>query len=180
MIMRTDYWEYINPEQEIKKAYLIPDWPEKKKIAVSHKNSANSCIECDKIIPLKERYVLYQGLLAVVKNVLSGVFAVQFLYEENKEPTAYFELCLKCNQGWTKVIEILRKKQEFRAIIVFGLLREAIQFLFDEGYITNLEVHRNGWVDICPEAETLTEEDKTLVEKEKSLSQMQIHSSPLL
>lgn len=181
--MRTEYWEYLDSKQGPKKAYLIPDWPEKKGNAVSHKNSNSCCFECDKIIPPKERYVLYQGSLADVKNEQSGVFAMHFLHEEDKiekEPTAHFKLCLKCNQEWRKVIEILRKKREFRAIIVFSLLEEAIQFLFDQEYITKLEVHRNGWTDICPEAETLTETDKTLIENEISLSQMRRYSSPLI
>lgn len=126
---------------------------EERKARKEHK-----CVECREKIPAGTLYWHFVGK-----------------WDSNGRGSEFlaWDACLECEEGWTRLLQIFRDNGKREAMIIYGLLFEAVQDAFDAGYLKAQDSLVQAWLDI-PESE------EKISEERMALSQMKRYSCPLL
>jgi len=130
----------------------------------------HECCECERKIKIGEKYSYFVG------GWYEGYYG-NFFHA--------YKTCLECEKDWDEILEVFSKNGEYEACCVFGLLSEAIQDAFDEGFLEEDDRLVKEWLGIEPEVpeadvENLSPEERDDHERREAAAQMMVHSAPLL
>jgi len=119
----------------------------------------HECCECGRTIKIGEKYSYFVGCWN------------DYYYNCGNQFGAY-KTCLECEKDWDEILKVFHENNEREACHIFGLLQEAIQDAFSVGYLKVDDLLVQKWLNIP--------EERAISEKEMAISQMRIHSRPLL
>lgn len=126
------------------------------------------CCECGKEIKIGEKYSYSVGLWRDLAR--------------NKQ-LYVCRTCLECEKDWKEILGVFYKNRVDGACRVRGLLKEAFQDAFDEGFLKKGDRLVKEWLGIEPEevdVSVLSPEEREDYERQKAVAQMKAHSTPLL
>ena len=80
----------------------------------------HKCYECGRTIKIGEKYLYFVG--AWYRDGFGKFFRA-------------YKICSNCKKDWDEIIDVFYNNGKYEACIIYGLLNEAIQDAFDEGFL---------------------------------------------
>ncbi len=119
----------------------------------------HECCECGETIKIGDKYWYFVGCWN------------DGYHDDYDNYFGAYKTCSQCEKDWDKIIAAHHENGEIEACHIFGLLREAVQEAFDEGFLTENDQLVQEWLGIFP---------IEIQGKQEALLQMKLYSEPLL